>query len=506
MLTMDDIKYIRRMYEKEGCSIREIMKRTGYHYETVSKYLDMEDFNLPIYRTDKKPSRLDPLKPVIDQWLKDDMKAPRKQRHTAKRVYDRLVSEYPEDIGVRLRTVQYYVNEKKKELYSNRSEGYLPLEHPAGEAQADFCEFAYYDECDRQSTGYKLTLSFPQSNAAYCQIFKGENQECLLQGIKNIIEYMGQVPYRILFDNLSPAVVSLGKGHDRKQTEGFKRFMEHYGMDSVFCNPSSGNEKGNVENKVGYERRNMFVPIPHITDFAEFNRQLFSASEKDMSRKHYIKEIPIKELFACDRKAMLCLNPIPYNVLRFETVKTDKYGKVMFETNRYSSSPRHALTQVYIEVTSDSVTVMDKEYKKIASHNRLYGHGQESMEWLPYIDLISKRPAALKYTAFYSQLPEIWKDYLEELDSKEKRNALLLLHSILEKSDIAHAADALKTALTSGRKDTQSVTAACRTALAYDNAPRPMEIHGSTSGTLITPAMLPDIGKYDTLIKAEAVI
>ena len=121
MLTMDDIKYIRRMYEKEGCSIREIMKRTGYHYETVSKYLDMEDFNLPIYRTDKKPSRLDPLKPVIDQWLKDDMKAPRKQRHTAKRVYDRLVAEYPEEIGVRLRTVQYYVNEKKKDLYSNRS-------------------------------------------------------------------------------------------------------------------------------------------------------------------------------------------------------------------------------------------------------------------------------------------------------------------------------------------------------------------------------------------------
>ena len=82
------------------------------------------------------------------------------------------------------------------------------------------------------------------------------------------------------------------------------------------------------------------------------------------------------------------------------------------------------------------------------------------MEWLPYIDLISKRPAALKYTAFYSQMPEIWKNYLEELDSREKRNALLLLHSILEKSDIAHAADALRTALTNGRKDTQSVTAA----------------------------------------------
>lgn len=100
MLSMDDIKYIKRLYEREGVSIREIMRRTGYHYETVRKYLDMEDFNEPSYPPRNSVSLLDPLKPVIDQWLTDDLKAPRKQRHTAKRIYQRLQEEYPDQLEV----------------------------------------------------------------------------------------------------------------------------------------------------------------------------------------------------------------------------------------------------------------------------------------------------------------------------------------------------------------------------------------------------------------------
>ena len=114
---MDDIKYIKRLYEKEELSIREIMRRTGYHYETVRKYLDMEDFNEPMYPPKESVSLLDPLKPIIDQWLLDDLKAPRRQRHTAKRVFERLQEEYPEQLEVKLRTVQYYVSYKKKEIY-----------------------------------------------------------------------------------------------------------------------------------------------------------------------------------------------------------------------------------------------------------------------------------------------------------------------------------------------------------------------------------------------------
>lgn len=145
MLSMDDIKYIRRMHDVEGCSIREIMRRSGYHYETVKKYLDMENFNAPPKPPKELPSLLDPLKPIIDKWLEDDLKAPRKQRHTAKRVYERLQEEHADKLEVKLRTIQYYVAAKKKELYAEKSKGYIPLEHPAGEAQIDFCKFSYYD-------------------------------------------------------------------------------------------------------------------------------------------------------------------------------------------------------------------------------------------------------------------------------------------------------------------------------------------------------------------------
>ena len=130
MLTMDDIKYIKRMYECEGISIREIMRRTGYHYETVKKYIDMNDFNEPIHMPKKPTSLLDPLKPVIDQWLIDDLKAPRKQRHTAKRIFERLQEEYPDKLEVKLRTVQYYVSKKKQEIFKSQSKAYIPLYHP----------------------------------------------------------------------------------------------------------------------------------------------------------------------------------------------------------------------------------------------------------------------------------------------------------------------------------------------------------------------------------------
>lgn len=269
MLSMDDIKYIKRLHEKEGLSIREIMRRTGYHYETVRKYLDMEDFNEPLYPPRKTTSLLDPLKPVIDSWLQEDLKAPRKQRHTAKRVFERLQEEYPELLEVKLRTVQYYVSQKKKELYKELTKARLPLYHPPGESQVDFGHFSYINNSGDMVDALKLTMSFPHSNQSYCQIFGGENQQCLPQGMRNIFEHIGKVPSRIVFDNLSSAVAHVGKGHERTLTKGFERFMVHYGFEAAFCNSAAGWEKGNVENKVGYERRNMFVPVPTILDFKQ---------------------------------------------------------------------------------------------------------------------------------------------------------------------------------------------------------------------------------------------
>lgn len=486
------------MYEIEGISMREIQRRTGYHMDTIKKYVEMDDFNQLKKKRKNKESKLDPLKPIIDQWLEDDLELPRKYHHTAKRIFERLQEEYPEELNVKQRTVQYYVSQKKKELRSNNSKAYLPLTHPAGEAQVDFGEILYLDGAGERKKGKKLTVAFPQSNGAYFQVFKGENQECLLQGLKNIMEHMLKTPTRMVFDNLSTAVAHIGKGKKRTLTGGFERFMVHYGFEAVFCNPSSGWEKGVVENKVGYERRNMFVPIPTIENFDAFNQELFEIAEQDMNRIHYKKEVLISELFKNDLNAMKKINTVEYNVNKIVSAKSDKYGKVSFDTNLYSTSPKFASKRVKLEVTYNQVIPMDDEYNVIITHERIYDENKESMNWLPYIELISKRPNALKYTGFYEDLPKNWKSYLDELPKEEKRNALLTLKKIIENGAMEDAIESLDQALDNGVKDVDSILASYYNLTQQVEKPAPLKL---SDLRIQTPSFTIDTSNYDVLLK-----
>lgn len=200
---------------------------------------------------------------------------------------------------------------KKKEIYKDEG-GYLPLEHPRGEAQVDFGQAVFYEK-GKLIKGHYLNMSFPYSNGGYTQVFKGDNQECFLEGMKRIFDHIKFVPYKIWFDNLSAAVI-IGKNRERNLVEQFERFTLHYGFEINFCNPNSGHEKGNVENKVGYVRRNMFVPIPHYDDIDECNKNLLKLGDLDMQRPHYKKGKTIAELFEEEKK--LCLNFLKKN-LRF---------------------------------------------------------------------------------------------------------------------------------------------------------------------------------------------
>lgn len=500
MLSMDDIKYIKRLHGCEGASIREIMRRTGYHYETVKKYLNMEDFNEPLHPPREVPSLLDPLKPIIDSWLEEDLAAPRKQRHTAKRVYKRLLQEYPEKLAVKQRTVQYYVSQKKKELFKTQNKAYLPLTHIPGEAQVDFGHFSYKNDNGEMIGALKLTMSFPYSNHAYCQIFGGENQECLLQGMKNIFEHLGKVPSRMVFDNLSAAVAHMGAGHDRIMSEGFKRFMLHYGIEVFFCNGAAGWEKGNVETKVGYERRNMFVPVPTILNFKIFNEKLWTYCENDAIRPHYAKGTSIDVLFKEDLAAMKVLNKTPFDVYSFESRIADKYAKISFDSNLYSSSPRYAKEAVYVKATSDKVIILNMEYAVVAEHARLYGKGRESLIWLPYIDLLAKRPTALKYSAFYEGLPDNWQKYLNSQDYEGKKKGLAALYFMLQKHDMRKASDVLSFALSNGVQDADSILAGYRTLTSEAQQLQPMQLQNVAARM---PTFPTSNEKYDEFFRKE---
>ena len=337
VISMAEKMYIKQLYE-DGVSKSEIQRRTKVNYRTVCKYADMEDWNddkLPNMEPDNYPV-LGEYIPLINEWLEGDATAPRKQRHTAKRIYDRLRAEAGYTGGYS--SVKRYVR-KKRFVLRQGLVGCLPLAHPMAHAQVDFGEFLRCDADGNEHKAYELVMSFPYSDKAYAQVFPSQNQECLLIGIRRIFEYIGGVPARIRFDNMSTAVAQVLEGTERKLTDGFTRFMLHYRFQADFCNPASGNEKGNVENKVGYIRRNALVPIPTIISFEEFNSHLFDWCENDAERPHYQRGVTIQSLWEDEKPKLLMLPEVPYNVFNYKSLRVSKTGFVCIDTNKYGLSP-----------------------------------------------------------------------------------------------------------------------------------------------------------------------
>ncbi len=247
MLAMDQIHHIRALFYEQGYNISEIAEATGRDWKTVAKYIDKVDFNEPTPVPASKQRfcpKLDPYKPLIDSWLEEDKRYPRKQRHTAKKVFDRLTRSVP-GFDCSYRLVAEYVRFQKEEFKLKRNEGFLPLEHHPGEAQTDFGSAEFYEH-ERLISGKYLAMSFPWSNTGYMQLFYGENCECLLEGMAAIFRHIGGVPHEIWFDNASTMVTKIIKGGGRDLTDRFARFKEHYGFKALFMNPAEGHEKGGV--------------------------------------------------------------------------------------------------------------------------------------------------------------------------------------------------------------------------------------------------------------------
>lgn len=250
MLTMDQIHRIRELYYVQGKNLIDIATIMNCDWRTVRKYVDMEDFNSTPLMPEKhqNESKLNSFKPLIDSWLYTDKKAPRKQRHSAKRVHKRLKEE-AKDYNCSYRLVAAYVSMKKKELHLNNHEGYIPLDHSPGEGQADFGYADFYENGKLHHEAKYLVLSFPYSNGGYLQLNYGENMECLFEGLVAMFEHIGGVPTEIWFDNTRTIVTDIIKGGSRNVTERFQRFCEHYRIKPVFMNPESGWEKGTLRTR-----------------------------------------------------------------------------------------------------------------------------------------------------------------------------------------------------------------------------------------------------------------
>ena len=259
-----------RSMDAEGLPRAEIARRLHLSRGTVAKYADMEDLSpAPPVPEPRPHPALEGHAGWVDAVLEADLGAPRKQRHTAKRIYDRLVSER----GYRgsYSTVQRHVREWRLARGAGAGGGYLELEWAPGTAQVDYGNF------EAEVAGERLRLKLlvvclPHSGARYAVAGRSQRAECMCAGLASIFGWVGRAPRELVLDNATEA----GRRVRGEVTEShlFSLFRAHYRAGSRYCNPYSGNEKGAVENAVGFLRRNLLVPVPRVGSLAELNALL----------------------------------------------------------------------------------------------------------------------------------------------------------------------------------------------------------------------------------------
>ena len=289
------------------------------------------------------------------------------------------------------------------------------------------------------------------------------------------------------------------RGTERSLTDGFSRFMLHYRFQAEFCNPASGNEKGNVENKVGYSRRNAFVPVPTITSFEKFNEEyLWGWCEKDAQRDHYIHKIPIRELWQADADALLNLPDYPFSVFRYSTLTVSKTGFVVIDTNRYGLSPALAGEVVQAKIFFDHIEFFH-DHHAVGTFRRSYKQNDEIYDWTQYVSTLCKKPRAMENTRFFHQMPQQWQTYLASTQGKERKNALQLLSEIVNDGNADLCDDALELAAQNGRTDTDSLRQCYYMVAKKEYRPDPLQL---TSGPMLN--YNPNLSIYDGLMGGDA--
>lgn len=478
---MSQINRIRNLYG-EGWSVAKISRELEIDEKTARKYIAREDFSPKPPEKIEHPSRLDPYKSLIDGWLEEDKRRWYKQRHTAKRIYERLQNEVP-GFNCSYNTVQRYVKDKKEHIQDEKGSQEL-VWHP-GESQADFGEADFIERGEEVRKKY-LTLSFPYSNNSFTQVFGGEAGECVSEGLQNIFLYIGGVPTLIVFDNATGVGRRIGEIiHEARL---FERMRAHYRFSVRFCNPYSGHEKGNVENKIGYTRRNLFVPIPSFDDICKYNRRLLDLHEIKAEDVHYKKLKPIKELFEKDREALRVLPSFPFDSCRWEYLKTDGYGKVRIDGQHfYSSSPEHNKREVLVAIRAHTIDIFDEKHNFIVSHQRKFGtQRSDSCDYRTSLAMLMKNPGAWKNSGVRELVPEKVKELMDSQARDELASTLRTLNKLSITYSFETALRALEEAIRIDKADFRNTAVLAARIQGY--------------GLDTAPSEGPDLNGYDNFL------
>jgi len=413
MIQVDEKETIRRLYFIQRHSIREIARELHHSRKTVKKAI--ADASVPEYHltTARSCPVMDPFKSIIERWLEEDKSQPKKQRHTAHRIYTRLVGEHNFTGGER--TVRQYVSRLKP----NFQEIFIPLEFdPGADAQCDWGEaFVYMG--DKLVPVQVLCMKLSYSGKPFVMAFPTQRQEAFFEGQHQAFNWYHGVPARISYDNLTVAVQKVLRGRNREEQQAFIAFRSHYLFESHFSMPRHPQEQGRVESLVGYMRRNYFVPVPRVRSFEELNWMLLERLREDDHRPVPGKEISIGEAWEQEKGKLLSLPRIPYRCCVSRPLKANHLSLVNFDSNRYSIPVEYGIAKLTLQAYVWRVEVACGD-RVITTHERCYGKGQDILKVDHYLPLLIQRPGAFPYAKAVRQwkMPAIYREFLEALTKR----------------------------------------------------------------------------------------
>jgi len=345
------------------------------------------------YATRSRPA-LDPWVAVIDGWLLADRAVPRKQRHTARRIWQRLVAEHGATLAEV--TVSRYVRDRRRELGLVDVAVAIPQTHlPGAEAEVDFGEF-HTNLAGADVACWMFVMRLSHSGRAFHMAFGNQAQESFLEGHVRAFEHFGAVPGRIRYDNLKPAVVRVLRGRDRTESERFIALRSQYGYDSFFCRPGveGAHEKGGVEGEIGRFRRRHLVPVPVVTSLAELNEFIAVADLEDDGRVITGRPVTVGVAFAAEAPHMLPLPPEPFDPAVLVQARVDNKSRVSVRQSFYSVPVRYVGRRLSVRLTGFTVQVLDGA-TVVACHERAFGRYQEILTLDHYLEVLKIKPGGL---------------------------------------------------------------------------------------------------------------
>jgi transposase len=441
---MDKWTEIRRLVLTKQKSKRAIRKEHGLHWKTLQKILDHAEPPGYQQRQPRAKPKLDRFIPIIHEILEQDKTAPPKQRHTIKRIFDRLRTKYEYEGGITV------VGDAVRAWRAGTAEVFMPLSHPAGQAQVDFGEAVVILQGKETKVAY-FVMALPFSDAFFCQVFPRECTETFQEGHCRAFQFFGGVPTRISYDNSRIAVAKFVGRRGDTPTHEFLRLESHFLFEHHFCLIRRPNEKGHVEGLIGFARRNFMVPIPQIDDLEEFNEQLTQCCRADLERRLRGQPTTKQGLLEEEQHSLLPLPKQSFEARRVEPAKANSLSLVRFDTNDYSVPTAYAHHHVTAVGNIQEVRLIVND-RVVARHPRDWARENVHYDPLHYLALLERKPGSLDFARPLEDwnLPDcfdILRRRLEGERQSDGRREFIRVLRLLETLELAELSRAIERAL-----------------------------------------------------------